>query len=379
MKRFLLYGHGGAYNHGAEAIVKTTIRLIREKYSNAHVMLSSHFPEQDREFMIDADEIFAPDMELWKAEKRAAFPDEKEKLARLMYADALNAVTPNTILLSVGGDNFCYHNWHRLAVFQQEAARRNAKSILWGCSVELSAITPEMIGVLNSYTCILARESRTYHVLKKCLNTEIHLLPDPAFLLEPKTLELPDGFQTGELIGINLSPLILRREAVSNILMENIGNLIDYILSETDRNIALIPHVVMPVDNDYEVLSKLRQGLSEKLRSRVWLAGDKHSAAEYKSVISKCGLLVCARTHASIAAYSSGVPTLVIGYSIKSIGIAEDLGMREFVINISEIESPDVIKGLCKNYLADTVAIKDALNTRVVRYIEQTKCYMRYI
>ncbi len=32
-----------------------------------------------------------------------------------------------------------------------------------------------------------------------------------------------------------------------------------------------------------------------------------------------------ARTHATIAAYSSCVPTLVVGYSIKARGIAKDL------------------------------------------------------
>lgn len=379
MKRFLLYGHGGAYNHGAEAIVKTTIKLIREKYDNAYIILSSHFPEQDREFKIDADEILAPNMEFWQAEKSAILHDEKEAFAREMYSEAISAITPDTVLLSIGGDNFCYPNWHRLTVFQQEAVRKNSKSILWGCSVEPSAITPKMVSVLNSYTYVLTRESRTYHALKKCLDTKIHLLPDPAFLLKPEMLELPTGFKSGKLIGINLSPLILRRETFSGILIENVRNLIDYILSETDMKIALIPHVTASVDNDYEALSKLWQWIPEKYHSRVWVVDALHSAAEYKSVISQCVFLVCSRTHASIAAYSSGIPSLVIGYSIKSIGIAEDVGLKKFVLDVSEIESPDIIKGLCKKYLVDIDDIKNTLNTRVVRYIEQTKHYMRYI
>ena len=35
--------------------------------------------------------------------------------------------------------------------------------------------------------------------------------------------------------------------------------------------------------------------------------------------------MIAARTHASIAAYSSCVPTLVIGYSVKAKGIAKDI------------------------------------------------------
>ena len=42
-------------------------------------------------------------------------------------------------------------------------------------------------------------------------------------------------------------------------------------------------------------------------------------------IISKCRFFVVARTHATIAAYSTGVPTIVISYSVKSRGIARDL------------------------------------------------------
>ena len=44
-----------------------------------------------------------------------------------------------------------------------------------------------------------------------------------------------------------------------------------------------------------------------------------------KGYISRCRFFIGARTHATIAAYSSFVPTLVLGYSVKSKGIAKDL------------------------------------------------------
>ena len=49
------------------------------------------------------------------------------------------------------------------------------------------------------------------------------------------------------------------------------------------------------------------------------------SAPELKGYISRCEMFIGARTHATIAAYSSCVPTLVVGYSIKARGIAKDL------------------------------------------------------
>ena len=55
---------------------------------------------------------------------------------------------------------------------------------------------------------------------------------------------------------------------------------------------------------------------------------------------------IFARTHASIAAYSSMIPTIVLGYSIKSIGIADDLGMESYVLQRGELEDGQLSKCL---------------------------------
>ena len=53
-------------------------------------------------------------------------------------------------------------------------------------------------------------------------------------------------------------------------------------------------------------------------------------------------MFIGARTHATIAAYSTCVPTLVLGYSVKSIGIAKDLfgTDRGYVLPVQQIERP---------------------------------------
>ena len=380
MKRFLLYGHGGAYNHGAEAIVTATTKIIREKHADAYIALSSHFPEQDREFNLDVDEIFCPAPEIWAEEKRTENNIEKEQLAREMYSDALHFITSDTVCLSVGGDNYCYPNWHRLAVFQQECTLKQAKSILWGCSIEPSTISPEMVDVLSSYTHILARESYTYDALQNHrINVDIQLLPDPAFLLEPREVKLPIGFAAEGMIGINISPLVVKKESVPGILLKNMHIILDYILLKTNMDVALIPHVTMPMDNDANTLIELMNAVPKNLKSRIWLVDEKYSANELKSIVSMCRILVCARTHASIAAYSSEVPVLVIGYSVKSRGIADDIGFSEFVLDVAKINKPDVIFGafirLCEKY-------KEMLhnyNIAIEKYTNNAKRYSEYV
>ena len=64
-------------------------------------------------------------------------------------------------------------------------------------------------------------------------------------------------------------------------------------------------------------------------------------------------MFIGARTHATIAAYSSCVPTLVLGYSVKSRGIAKDLfGTEEhYVLPVQNLENADdLAKAFCWMY-----------------------------
>ena len=64
MKKLLLYGHGGAYNHGAEAILRSSLPVFRR--AGIPILLSTHFPEQDREFGLDklVDRLIPADLTL---------------------------------------------------------------------------------------------------------------------------------------------------------------------------------------------------------------------------------------------------------------------------------------------------------------------------
>ena len=106
-------------------------------------------------------------------------------------------------------------------------------------------------------------------------------------------------------------------------------------------NIALIPHVVWKHNDDREPLNKLYEKF--KLSNRVVMIKEDYNAMQLKSIISKCRMFIGARTHATIAAYSTCVPTLVLGYSIKSKGIATDLfGTDEkYVIPVQSLEQED--------------------------------------
>ncbi|MEL7661265.1 polysaccharide pyruvyl transferase family protein [Acetobacterium wieringae] len=376
MTKFLIYGHGGAYNHGAEAITRQTISLIRNKYPESEIILSTHFQQQDEDFRIDADILTSPDAKLWEKEKSES-PEKKNEIARQMYAEALSYIDSNTTLLSVGGDNYCYPTWHRLAVFQERAKETGAHSVLWGCSIEPVAVSTDMIKVLNTYDCILVRESLTENALRiHRIKSEIVLLPDIAFGLKPEFYQIKKSARS--LVGINFSPLIERREKKTGIILENMKKLVRCILNETDCEIVLIPHVIMPMDNDIMALNKLYDSLLDEEKRKVMIIDENLTASQYKYIIACCDAFITSRTHASIAAYSSGVPCLVIGYSIKSKGIAIDLGMGEYIVNVKDILNSEIIASYFRALWYERSKLKGLLTNKMKSYREILELYNKY-
>lgn len=319
MKHYLLYGHGGAYNHGSEAAVRCTVKLLRERSPGCRVTLSSHFPEQDRQLALDADEIVG---------RNTAGKTNAE-----IYAAAVSRITPETVCLSVGGDNYCYPNWQRYAAVHYAALERGARSVLWSCSIEPSMLDGEMLAALRTHHLITVREDVSFAALRERGLDNIVRVSDIAFALEPEEAELPPR----PYAALNLSPLVLRRNPA---LLDEYQRLADEILDRTDWNITLVPHVEMPMDNDCEALAKLR-GPAE----RVFPIRPGLSAAKYKYIIAHAELLAASRTHATIAAWSSGVPAIAVGYSAKARGVAADVGQENWVLD-AETLSGDALSAM---------------------------------
>lgn len=238
-------------------------------------------------------------------------------------------------MLSIGGDNYCYAGTDILAHYHTALRKKGAKTVLWGCSVDPEYLNAAVKADLAKYDLITARESISYGLLRG-INPNTYLVPDPAFALQKVELLLPKEFVPGNTVGINVSPLIIQCESQKGVTMLNYQNLIQYILTQTDMCVALIPHVVEPKNDDNVVLQSLYEQFGGS--GRICMIKDCN-CMELKGYISRCRFFVGARTHATIAAYSSCVPTLVVGYSTKSKGIARDLfGTEEgYVISVQDL------------------------------------------
>jgi colanic acid/amylovoran biosynthesis protein len=81
-----------------------------------------------------------------------------------------------------------------------------------------------------------------------------------------------------------------------------------------------------------------------KFDNHLQIAGGDFSASDFKGIISQCDLVIAERMHAAIAGLSNGVPTVVIGYSVKAEGILSDLLSPDQVKESTLIPLQDFLK-----------------------------------
>ena len=124
---------------------------------------------------------------------------------------------------------------------------------------------------------------------------------------------------------------------------QEVDSLIRYILQSTDYQILLIPHVLWKGQDDRIISNLIKEKYDSHNRISI-LDSDNLTYSQIRYVISKCCCFIGARTHAVISAYSTCTPTIAIGYSIKSRGIAKDIGMSEdTVVNSINIKKNQLI------------------------------------
>lgn len=381
--KYILYGHGGSGNHGCEAIVRSTLKMLPPG-SQAEVYTS--VLRRDKQYGIT-------DLADFRQTRMGQTSRARFKLCRDFFrltrnADPLNRFTLSEALkargcvcLSVGGDNYCNGEPERHSSRNKLFAKHN-KTVLWGCSITPELLkNPKIVEDMKRYALITARESLTYNALHDAGVENARLVPDPAFTLEPEETELPPLFSERKVVGINISPLVMKYQQGENILMKNMEALLEYILSETEYGVALIPHVLLLTNNDLKPLRLLYEKYKDS--GRVCLIDEDESlnCCQLKYVISRCAFMAAARTHASIAAYSTCVPTLVLGYSVKSRGIATDLfGTDEhYVLPVDTITGEDQVKTAFQWLLEHEEEIRAHYREIMPGYIERAREAAEYL
>lgn len=363
-----LYYHCGSANHGCEAIVRSTAKML-----NTQLTLWSTAPNADIAYGVNGIVNVVEDakrpptgMRLFEFKVHHKLTGSDYLYTKFEHEDFFSSIHAGDICLSIGGDNYCYGGKEYLGYYNRLIHEKSGKTVLWGCSFEPSEMDAATAKDIARYDLITARESISYEALK-AVNPNTVLVADPAFALDSVELPLPESWQPENTIGINVSPLVMQCEKSDGIAYEAYRSLIAHILITTDMTVALIPHVVVETNDDRIPLRNLYEEFSST--GRVLLIED-HNCCELKGYISRCRMFIGARTHATIAAYSTCVPTLILGYSVKSKGIARDIfGTEEhYVLPVQEMRNPDELANGFDWLSANEMTVRDHLIKTMPEY-----------
>ncbi|MGM9635660.1 MAG: polysaccharide pyruvyl transferase family protein [Candidatus Avispirillum sp.] len=386
MKEVLMYHHGSSQNHGCEAIIRTISGIIDEKYPDTHYTVSSLKPEHDKFYIGEQngkyDFIYSDIMLTRLRALRYYYIGAFGKLFHripmfsLLFKDTAEAAKKADLIISVGGDNYSYGTSTGFTTIDNYLRRLCPCSVLWGCS-----INPELLeGHANKYklkglsrfSLITARESITYDALIEHGLKNVKLYPDPAFTLPTAEVTEP-MFENGrDIVGVNLSPLICSYESGDGITLRSYTALVRRILDTTDWNVALISHVIKKNTSDSDSAREIMKQFPNEERIRLFDRGD---ATQIKGCISKCRFFVAARTHASIAAYSNCIPTLVVGYSVKAKGIAKDLfgSWEDYVLPVESLSDENSLCEAFDSLVKNEDSVRNRLESIMPDYIRRAR------
>ena len=144
MSRIKLYYHSGSKNHGCEAIVRGTSKILQEDLS-----LFSIRPNEDIKYGLnDICEIIDDKEEIinkYSLKNILGVLDIKinnkiDTVIKNRRKNILDNIKKDDICFSIGGDNYCYPGTDIIGALNNNIRKKGAKTVLWGCSIE-----PEVI------------------------------------------------------------------------------------------------------------------------------------------------------------------------------------------------------------------------------------------
>lgn len=365
--RLYLAGQQHFGNRGCEALVRSTVSMLHAQFGSVEVLCPSVSPDLDAKQWPQAKDLgvrfvrsapYPGKLRWWYRAVRGMPPLKSAWIPRSypLPADIQSDVKQCDAVIQIGGDNISLDYTPAGLIgntaFSEMFMSRGIPNVLWAASVgpfsKEPAIENYMSGFLNRLKLVTIRETITADYLRDIgVVDNVRMVADPAFLLEPEPFDIDGIFpreQGNGVLGLNLSPLVTQFGPARKNSEGVYSEIIDFVRTVIDRygfSVLFIPHVD-PLDgslqkSDTGFMAPLVQRLAD---DRISLAPRTLNAAQLKYLISQCRFFMGARTHSTIAGFSTGVPTASISYSIKARGLNKDIFDHErFVIPARDLTS----------------------------------------
>ena len=247
----------------------------------------------------------------------------------------------------------------------------------------------EATNSINNASMVLARDksSRLYAEMLTNSNKEITEILDMAFFMPFNRINLAEegvvniGLGISDLLWLEGDAPISDSTAKGNFGLvsdykEITKIIIDYFLSLSNVRIHLVPHVISSNKDEGHDYALSEIIWNRYNNPRLILSPFFFGPIEAKSYISGLDFFVGARMHATIAAFSTGVPVVPLAYSRKFNGLFEDTLNYHHIADMkihSSYELLDIIKVAYNNRINLKEIIEDRNRTIVKKKKEMLK------
>ena len=210
-------------------------------------------------------------------------------------------------------------------------------------------IRQKAIKSITGASLVMTRDGQSLDYVKELAGNKPHVKEfiDVAFLLPYTKMNFDNDFVH---VGLNISGLLWnggytrnKQFGLKTDYQQAMRKVLIWFLSKEKVKVHLISHVVAGernIENDYEVAFDLWKTMHH---DRLVLAPLFLSPIDAKSYIAGMDFFMGARMHATIAAFSAGVPVVPMAYSRKFNGLFIDTLSYSHVIDLKEDDENTIL------------------------------------
>jgi len=202
---------------------------------------------------------------------------------------------------------------------------------------------------INKADVVMARDLQSLSFVNdNCAQKDVDEYIDVAFFMP---FERQSFAKEKTHVGINVSSLLwhggytkANQFGLKSDYQKLITEIIEYFLKIPNVQLHIVPHVVSAeshVENDYEVSYHLSNKYKDVILAPLFL-----SPIYAKNYIAGMDFFLGARMHATIAAFSSGVPVFPMAYSRKFNGLFEDTLSYSFMGDLINHDAETILTEL---------------------------------
>lgn len=227
-------------------------------------------------------------------------------------------------------------------------------------------------------SCCMARDKQSYQYVVKNIPEQQKIAEyiDVAFFMPYEKIEQESGYTH---VGLNISSLLWNGGYTQNNQFglkcdykKLVKEIIDYFLSLKNIKLHLIPHVVegeRGIENDYEISYEIWRKYNN---ANLILAPFALGPIEIKSYIAGMDFFMGARMHATIGAFSSGIPVVPMAYSRKFNGLFIDTLQYDTMVDMKTMDNNLIISEITKKF-ANRSNLKEIIKEKMNGIVEERR------